>query len=347
MFKGLLVLAMAAAACLAASVTFNDYRSPDASGDRSDKNMLTRKAIGGMLRCRDAGVPGQEYNHFFGPGQFSYDDRRKLGYYWNPGIQEFGELNSSANVTAAYIWGHCYISAGQTGILRAEAAAMKMALDTTEDLEPTWNMDGIMVGADNYATLPFVSDRDTGRYTGYTGDPVWQFDSVQQAIVGQKAFNVTKAVKYIMDHNTESDLGIIVRSDSGEAQLSIAAEELNSTGTDYRLLLTIIYNGTPNLAVENTRQISSSLALHQNSPNPCRAGTTIAFNVPGTQKIRLSVFTIDGALVKTLVNGTANGASQVIWDNSDAEGSKVRSGVYLYRLESQGKTITRKMVVVQ
>ena len=41
----------------------------------------------------------------------------------------------------------------------------------------------------------------------------------------------------------------------------------------------------------------------------------------------------------------AAGVHEVVWDGRDDQGSRVSSGIYLYRLSVQGRMETRKMVL--
>ncbi|MCK5547382.1 MAG: T9SS type A sorting domain-containing protein, partial [Thermoplasmata archaeon] len=84
-----------------------------------------------------------------------------------------------------------------------------------------------------------------------------------------------------------------------------------------------------------------------NYPNPFNPATTISFTVPEKAHATLSIFNIEGKLVKTLVNNTLEeGYKQTTWDGTDSHGNAVSSGVYFYRLRAGGKALTRKMVVI-
>jgi hypothetical protein len=51
-------------------------------------------------------------------------------------------------------------------------------------------------------------------------------------------------------------------------------------------------------------------------------------------------------MVRMLINGTLPAAEHVLsWDRRDDSGHAVSGGVYLYRLQTSEKTITKKMVV--
>jgi hypothetical protein len=83
-----------------------------------------------------------------------------------------------------------------------------------------------------------------------------------------------------------------------------------------------------------------------NYPNPFNPTTTIAYSVPTTSQTTLGIYNIKGQLVRTLVNGVMTaGNHSITWNGTDENGSSVASGVYFYRLNSAGQTITKKMVL--
>ncbi|PKN78304.1 MAG: hypothetical protein CVU48_08655 [Candidatus Cloacimonetes bacterium HGW-Cloacimonetes-1] len=88
--------------------------------------------------------------------------------------------------------------------------------------------------------------------------------------------------------------------------------------------------------------------LQQNYPNPFNPTTTISFNMPKAGNAKLSVYNVKGQLVKTLVNGTkASGSNSVVWNGDDNSGNSVTSGIYFYKLATNGKTETRKMMLMK
>jgi len=89
-------------------------------------------------------------------------------------------------------------------------------------------------------------------------------------------------------------------------------------------------------------------ALEQNAPNPFNPTTTIRFTVPQSGPVNMTICTLTGQIVRTLVDGTVEaGAHHVLWDGRDALGREVSSGVYLYRLTSSQGTLVRRMVCVR
>jgi len=88
--------------------------------------------------------------------------------------------------------------------------------------------------------------------------------------------------------------------------------------------------------------------LRQNAPNPFNPTTTIRFSIPEAGQTNLAIYSIDGRLIKTLVDGKlAAGIHEVAWDGTDTSGRLVSSGTYLYRLVSGSSVEVRRMVLIK
>jgi hypothetical protein len=87
---------------------------------------------------------------------------------------------------------------------------------------------------------------------------------------------------------------------------------------------------------DGATQLPGGAVLSQNTPNPFNPVTTIAFEVPALDDgaaVRLTVHTVDGSLVATLVDEPlAAGRHTVAWDGRDDRGVRSASGVYFCRL---------------
>jgi subtilisin family serine protease len=94
-----------------------------------------------------------------------------------------------------------------------------------------------------------------------------------------------------------------------------------------------------------------SLQLLQSQPNPFRPGdgpTTLRFSLETQTRARLAVYDISGRLVRTLADAAYTpGEHALTWDGKDAHGQQVSSGVYFYRLEAQGQSQSRSLVLVR
>jgi len=88
--------------------------------------------------------------------------------------------------------------------------------------------------------------------------------------------------------------------------------------------------------------------LLQNYPNPFNAGTDIRFALPKDGHIRLEVYNLLGAKVKTLVDAMRRiGRYKAHWDGRNANGMPAPSGVYLYRLQADGFVAQMRMIYLK
>jgi hypothetical protein len=83
--------------------------------------------------------------------------------------------------------------------------------------------------------------------------------------------------------------------------------------------------------------------LHPNYPNPFNPSTTIAFTVAETGWLRLLVVDLQGREVATLADGLFAAGDHAL--TFDATG--LASGVYVYRLEAEGLSRSRKLTLVK
>ena len=94
--------------------------------------------------------------------------------------------------------------------------------------------------------------------------------------------------------------------------------------------------------------VSTQVQLAQNYPNPFNPATTIAYHLPQAGDVRLSVYSLAGRHIATLVDGwRAAGDHERVWAGRDQAGYQVPSGHYIYRLETRGVVRSRRMVLVQ
>jgi hypothetical protein len=86
-----------------------------------------------------------------------------------------------------------------------------------------------------------------------------------------------------------------------------------------------------------------------NYPNPFNPSTTINFSLPHTGFVKISVYNSKGRRVRLLVNDYyAAGKHTAQWKGRDDKGNELASGVYLYRLQVDGKTrATRKCLLLK
>lgn len=75
-----------------------------------------------------------------------------------------------------------------------------------------------------------------------------------------------------------------------------------------------------------------------NYPNPFNPTTTISFSITEEGIVELNVYNIKGQKIKSLLNNHISaGEHSIVWNGKDTSGKKVGSGIYLYKLNVNGK----------
>ena len=88
--------------------------------------------------------------------------------------------------------------------------------------------------------------------------------------------------------------------------------------------------------------------LFQNYPNPFNPATTISYSLPKVSHVTLKIYDLLGREVKTLVSSEQNGGlHRVQWNGDNNYGSKVASGIYLYRIEAGDFIVAKKMILLK
>jgi hypothetical protein len=90
------------------------------------------------------------------------------------------------------------------------------------------------------------------------------------------------------------------------------------------------------------------LSVRGNHPNPFNPETAIKYDLALDKHVRLSIFDVDGGLVRILVDEAQTAGSQTaVWDGRDANGRLLSSGTYFYRVEAGNMSSTHKMVMIK
>lgn len=105
------------------------------------------------------------------------------------------------------------------------------------------------------------------------------------------------------------------------------------------------FNESPATSVQqpSAAAVPSHFLLHQNYPNPFNPSTVISYELPGNSFVNLKVFDILGREIITLVDQRQAAGNHAVTFNA----SLLPSGVYFYRLQTSGGSMTRKMVLLK
>ncbi|MEO6693798.1 MAG: T9SS type A sorting domain-containing protein [Ignavibacteria bacterium] len=89
--------------------------------------------------------------------------------------------------------------------------------------------------------------------------------------------------------------------------------------------------------------VPDNFKLYNNYPNPFNPNTIIKFDVSRSQQVVLKVYNLLGEVVSTLVNENLSAGSYNVQFNAGS----ISSGMYFYRLETDGFVATKRMVLVK
>ena len=119
--------------------------------------------------------------------------------------------------------------------------------------------------------------------------------------------------------------------DDGDGEVLNSEWALVGTGMETGI------NGTPPV-----------FSLAQNHPNPFNPATTIRFNLADAQTVNLTVYSVDGRQIASLVDeAMPAGQHEAIWMGRDDSGRLVAAGTYLYRLQTGVFTEMKRMLLLK
>jgi endoglucanase len=105
---------------------------------------------------------------------------------------------------------------------------------------------------------------------------------------------------------------------------------------------------SPTAIDKKTGENPNGFRLEANYPNPFNASTVFEFSLPDKEKTQLSVYNVQGQLVRTLVSSTLNaGVYQYSWNGDDGGGNPMPSGVYFYELKTDNQKLIRQMALIR
>jgi hypothetical protein len=92
--------------------------------------------------------------------------------------------------------------------------------------------------------------------------------------------------------------------------------------------------------------VPKAFALGTNVPNPFLASTLITYDVPMTAPVKLTVYSVSGQVVYTLVDQVKGaGRYSQSWNAVDSNGRPVSPGIYFCNMRSPGFVATHKMLM--
>jgi len=138
---------------------------------------------------------------------------------------------------------------------------------------------------------------------------------------------------FVPGHGTTTSpvaYSLVVPLSGGDVWLRLVQVDLDGTRTAYGASLV-------------NADAPARLSLFQNYPNPFNPSTSIRYSLPARSHVALSVYSVLGQCVATLVDGVEDaGTHEVRFD-----ATRLASGVYVYRLLAGGTSFSRRMSIVR
>lgn len=95
--------------------------------------------------------------------------------------------------------------------------------------------------------------------------------------------------------------------------------------------------------LDSKNEIPNELFLAQNYPNPFNPETNIVFSVNNTNFVTIKLYDIVGRELETIFSKIVTAGTHSIKFKPD----NLSSGAYIYKLETQNKSISKKMLFIQ
>jgi len=223
-----------------------------------------------------------------------------------------------------------------------------------------------------YFGVRFVTNTNANGLKGFTNDYIGHGLNFNLLATGKDYVRLTTnalGTKYARSfhHGTGTADTIRIAAVRGEHSVkkwksvfyAIGLDLLTEANLDTLLNRTIKFCADTNFVtkVEDVYSVSTlpvRYYLHQNYPNPFNPNTIIKFDLPARSQVEVSIYDVNGKLVKKLINDQKEaGYHSVEWNGTDAYGRKVSSGIYFYRISAKnlrnGSEFiqTKKMVLLK
>lgn len=262
----------------------------------------------------------------------------------------------------------CGISVGQSIIINEINYNSEPNADTEDWIEiynrsaSTVNISGWILkdsNDDNEFIIPSNTSLATGAYLVIYRDEI-DFNAVHPNInnkIGAFDFNFSNGGELIRLFNASSTLIDQVQYDDEgdwptEPDGNGPTLELKDPESDNSLASSwgvSSGNGTPgsqnSITVSNEEEVlaPATVSLAQNYPNPFNPTTSITYSIAKSGMVKLEVFDLLGQKMASLVDQVQTaGTHEIIF-----EASEIPSGIYIYRLSSDGKQATRRMTLIK
>ncbi|MCX6640011.1 MAG: S8 family serine peptidase [bacterium] len=290
--------------------------------------------------------------------QYYFNDFDSLGIvydYWNINTQgEIGAADLDLYTTAVWFTSNedNPLSSTEQGLIQTFLQSGKRLLLSGEDIDE--QLQGTAFYS-NVLHAESLNGTGTFQVAGIPDNPITNGHALYLVGSGgagnsQSSSTINPANGSTLIYNYSSGIGAGISWDGGVNRLVYLGFNFEAISTisnpkRWQVLADIIawFDGPSAVKPEVSTSIPTQYLLDQNYPNPFNPLTEINFGLPKSGHVRLSIYDLAGKLVTTLIDGSRSAGYQRV----SFDASKLSSGIYLYRLEANNFSETRKMVLLK
>lgn len=115
-----------------------------------------------------------------------------------------------------------------------------------------------------------------------------------------------------------------------------------------RSIVTLVGEVKDSNSIDDETQNIEKFQLYQNYPNPFNNGTIISYLLKEDSEVEISIHSILGKKITTLVDDRQfTGLYNIEWNGVNNQNEPVGSGIYFYSLQSNDQIIMKKMLFIQ
>jgi agmatine deiminase len=199
-------------------------------------------------------------------------------------------------------------------------------------------LEGKITYIHNYTStgINLNSIEEMGFFTNGGGTTGWRLDPVP-----------VSSYPYMMNPGDSLQCRVIILVPVDKSLDGYAIDTMNYISAMGTHKVILLLNDSLFTSLRKNKQLSEQITL-TNYPNPFAGLTSISFSMNHQSTVKLDVLDLDGRKVKTLAEGIyPEGISTVSWDGSNESGIQLSAGIYLYRITTKNKVLTKRMMLVK
>jgi hypothetical protein len=146
-----------------------------------------------------------------------------------------------------------------------------------------------------------------------------------------------------------NDSLIVISGNTGAGfQVSPGAYQTTVKGKADAFAAILKFHSTTTEVDGKPEKLPAGFKLNQNYPNPFNPSTVISYRLAASGNVKLKIYDTLGRKVRTLVDSFQSaGEHSITWNATDNSSNPVSSGIYFYKMETNGMSFQKKMILLR